>query len=255
MAAEPSDAEIQSAMAVILREGELSQLTSRIVRSQLEDKFGVSFYGRKKEIDKMLMEMIENQEKSTEDEKEQENGSSGINGVEQEESEQEDEESSEDEEPSPKKIKQDTKKETSKADSDSDDDTHDANDAELARKLHENENGLRTRRQTTRKPVERKKPTKTKKPKESSGNKKGFGKLMVLSPALAEVVGGEKMSRSDVVKRMWEIIRERKLEDPKNKRFTLCDEQLQHIFGRKRIQTFGMMKYLKKHIWDPALIV
>ena len=32
-------------------------------------------------------------------------------------------------------------------------DTHDANDAELARKLHENENGLRKRRQTAKKPV------------------------------------------------------------------------------------------------------
>ena len=30
----------------ILRDGELSQLTSRIVRRQLEDKFGVSFLAR-----------------------------------------------------------------------------------------------------------------------------------------------------------------------------------------------------------------
>jgi len=75
-----------------------------------------------------------------------------------------------------------------------------------------------------------------------------------LSPALAEVVGEEKMARSDVVKKMWQVIRERKLEDPKNKRFMICDEQLQKIFGRKRIQTFGMMKYLTKHIWDPAEI-
>ena len=26
------------------------------------------------------------------------------------------------------------------------------------------------------------------------------------------------------------------------------------FLGRKRIQTFGMMKYLTKHIWDPAEI-
>ena len=32
-------------------------------------------------------------------------------------------------------------------------DTHNDNDAELARKLHENEKGLRARRQTARKPV------------------------------------------------------------------------------------------------------
>ena len=73
---DPSDAEIQGAMAGkwtlfydilifyssllqkklyiffifffsdILREGELSKLTSRIVRTQLEEKFGVSFLGR-----------------------------------------------------------------------------------------------------------------------------------------------------------------------------------------------------------------
>lgn len=43
----------------------------------------------------MLMEMIENQEKSSGDEKEQENGTSEMNGVEKEEIDQEDEESSE----------------------------------------------------------------------------------------------------------------------------------------------------------------
>lgn len=32
-------------------------------------------------------------------------------------------------------------------------DTHNADDAELARKLHENEKGLRARRQAARKPV------------------------------------------------------------------------------------------------------
>lgn len=75
-----------------------------------------------------------------------------------------------------------------------------------------------------------------------------------MSPQLAEVVGEEKMARGDVVKKMWEIIKERKLEDPKNKRFTICDEQLQQVFGRKRILTFGMMKHLKRHFIEPAEI-
>lgn len=55
----------------------------------------IHFLFRKKEIDRMLMEMIENQEKSSGDEKKQENGTSEMNGVEKEESDQEDEESSE----------------------------------------------------------------------------------------------------------------------------------------------------------------
>ena len=33
-------------IADILKEGELTELTSRIVRAQLEEKFGVSFLGR-----------------------------------------------------------------------------------------------------------------------------------------------------------------------------------------------------------------
>ena len=53
-----------------------------------------SFF-RKKEIDRMLMEMIENQEKSSGEEKEQENGTREVNGVEKEESDEEDENSSE----------------------------------------------------------------------------------------------------------------------------------------------------------------
>ena len=56
-----------------------------------------SFLRRKKEIDRMLMDMIESQEKSTEDEgdKELENGTNEMNGVEQDEGDKEDEESSE----------------------------------------------------------------------------------------------------------------------------------------------------------------
>lgn len=77
---------------------------------------------------------------------------------------------------------------------------------------------------------------------------------MALSPVLAELVGQDRMARSDIVKKMWEIIRERKLEDPKNKRFTICDEQLYQVFGLKRFQTFSMMKYLKKHVKDPELL-
>nr|XP_058973829.1 uncharacterized protein LOC131800164 isoform X2 [Pocillopora verrucosa] len=218
MAVEPSDAEIKSALADILRDGELSQLTSRIVRRQLEDKFGVSFLARKKEIDAMLMDMIE-KSREVEGDKEQENGTSEINGVTQEEDDKEDEESLEDDEPSPKKKKRVNNKET-----------HVLDDEELARKLHEDEKNLRSRRHTAKRPVERRKTAKAKKPKESGGLT-GFKRIMVLSPQLAEVVGEEKMTRSDVVKKMWEIIKERKLEDPKNKRFTLCDEQLQQVFG------------------------
>lgn len=127
------------------------------------------------------------------------------------------------------------------------------------------------------------------------------------------------MARPEVVKKMWQIIRERNLfvslidalkisqakiylilmflklikyQDPSDKRFTLCDDQLLKIIGelhwnllkqdksklgsdkliytpnvvlncliflflfagKKRFNTFAMMKFLKKHLKDPSLM-
>lgn len=40
------------------------------------------------------------------------------------------------------------------------------------------------------------------------------------------------------------------LQDPKNKQFAICDEELMKVIGVKRFRTFGMMKYLKNHFVD-----
>jgi len=39
------------------------------------------------------------------------------------------------------------------------------------------------------------------------------------------------LARKEVVKKMWDIVKERNLQDPKDKRFMLCDEELQKVFG------------------------
>lgn len=77
-----------------------------------------------------------------------------------------------------------------------------------------------------------------------------YSRKCVLSPELAAVMGEDQMARHDVVKRMWGIFRERELFDPSNKQFGICDSQLLKVFGKKRVQLFGMMKYLKSHIKD-----
>lgn len=58
------------------------------------------------------------------------------------------------------------------------------------------------------------------------------------------------MPRHAVVKKMWEIIKERNLYDPKNKQFAICDKDLLPVMGIKRFRTFGMLKYLKTHFRD-----
>lgn len=79
------------------------------------------------------------------------------------------------------------------------------------------------------------------------GGGKGYTKTMNLSPELAALVGQDAMARHEVVKKVWSIIKERNLYDPKNKQFAICDDALLKVIGVKRFRTFGMMKYLKNH--------
>merc|ERR1711890_184782 len=90
----------------------------------------------------------------------------------------------------------------------------------------------------------------SKKAKTAEGGKKKeteFTKTCKLSVNLAALMGQDEMPRHEVVKRMWAIIKERNLYDPKNKQFAICDPELHKIMGVKRFHTFGMMKYLKNH--------
>lgn len=75
----------------------------------------------------------------------------------------------------------------------------------------------------------------------------GFTRPYQLSPQLAAVVGSDCLPRHEVVKRVWAIINERNLYDPKNKQFAICDDQLKNLMGVKRFRTFAMLKYLKTH--------
>jgi len=82
----------------------------------------------------------------------------------------------------------------------------------------------------------------------AGGSRKGVQKVCNLSKELAAVMGTNQMSRPEVVKKMWSIIKEKNLYDPEDKKFAICNNDLLPVFGVKRFQAFGMMKYLSKHI-------
>ncbi|KAK6135691.1 hypothetical protein DH2020_030568 [Rehmannia glutinosa] len=77
----------------------------------------------------------------------------------------------------------------------------------------------------------------------------GFSKPCALSPQLQEFFGVSELARTEVVKKLWEYIREQNLQNPKNRRKILCDESLHGIFRVKSIDMFQMNKALSKHIW------
>ena len=86
-------------------------------------------------------------------------------------------------------------------------------------------------------------------PKEKKQN--GLTKPMNLSDELAAIVGvkkGEKLARSEIVKRLWAYLKEKQLQDPENKQFFTPDELIQPVFGKDRMQAFAMSKFLKEHL-------
>jgi len=80
------------------------------------------------------------------------------------------------------------------------------------------------------------------------GSGGGFQKAEELSEELAKFVGAKTMSRSQVVKKLWAYIREKNLQNPRNKTDIRCDSVLSKLFFEQRkVTAFSMMKYLAMH--------
>ncbi|XP_052625370.1 upstream activation factor subunit spp27 isoform X1 [Lactuca sativa] len=95
---------------------------------------------------------------------------------------------------------------------------------------------------------------KEKKQKGSGGGGGGGGNSGILAPiplseALVKFLGtGENaLSRSDVVKRIWDYIKKNNLQDPSDKRRILCDENLKELFDVDTFIGFGVSKLLATH--------
>merc|ERR1711997_294027 len=80
--------------------------------------------------------------------------------------------------------------------------------------------------------------------------KSGLTKPMKLSDDLADIVGKKEASRAECVKVLWAYIKEKDLQDPKNKQYFKPDKKLAKIFGTDRIRGFGMVKFLKTHVTE-----
>ncbi len=76
-----------------------------------------------------------------------------------------------------------------------------------------------------------------------------FMKPMTISDDLAVVVGKGPMPRSEVVKKLWEYIKGKDLQDPANKRNINADEALKKVFGGKEtVNMFEMTKLVSAHL-------
>jgi len=74
-------------------------------------------------------------------------------------------------------------------------------------------------------------------------------KPLNVSDDLSAVVGKGPMPRSEVVKKLWVYIKKNNLQDEKNKRNINADDNLQKVFGGKKVvNMFEMTKLVSKHL-------
>lgn len=81
-----------------------------------------------------------------------------------------------------------------------------------------------------------------------------FMRPVDVSEALAEIVGGKRMPRTEVTKKVWEYIKKHKLQDQKNKRMINPDAKLGKVLGSNQpIDMFKMTSKIAKHLSEPVL--
>jgi len=75
-----------------------------------------------------------------------------------------------------------------------------------------------------------------------------FMRPMTPSAALAQIVGGKPLPRTEVTKKLWAYIKAARLQDEDNKRVINPDEVLARVLGKKPINMFAMTKAVGKHL-------
>ncbi len=69
-----------------------------------------------------------------------------------------------------------------------------------------------------------------------------------VSDALAEIVGKGPMPRTEVTKKLWQYIKAKNLQDPKQRRQINPDKKLGKVIGKQQIDMFQMTKKVSAHL-------
>ncbi|CAI4961185.1 CRE_collapsed_G0044120.mRNA.1.CDS.1 [Saccharomyces cerevisiae] len=126
-------------------------------------------------------------------------------------------------------------------------------DQELSLRLQKEEE--RPLRSTRKKKGKSESKSKRKKKKNDSPDSNSISvRKVLLSAPLQKFLGSEELPRTQVVKMIWQYIKEHDLQNPKDRREILCDEKMEPIFGKK-MTMFSMNKLLTKHLFNPDEIV
>ena len=96
-----------------------------------------------------------------------------------------------------------------------------------------------------------KKRRKTTKRKTKAKGKRKSGLTQMtygLSPELQAIVGAKRLTRPQVVKKLWVYIKAKKCQDTKNRRMIVPDHKLAEVIGKKPVDMLKLAGHLNKHI-------
>ncbi len=75
-----------------------------------------------------------------------------------------------------------------------------------------------------------------------------FMKAMTPSAQLAAIIGATPVPRTEVTKKVWEYIKQHKLQDPAKKTMINADAKLKVIFDKPQVSMFEMTKLINAHL-------
>nr|CAD7432944.1 unnamed protein product [Timema monikensis] len=235
---------LQADAQPILKDADLSSMSAKKVRQQIEEKLDIDLTERKKEVDDLVMECLKIKDGKGKDSKKKKNSKDDDEDEDEEEDEyEEEEEEDEEEEEKPKgkrggaaaaTPKKPPPKRQKKASSDEEGSEEDASDEEYSPKKGKGATpakkgkagGKKKKRGSDSDSGEdwaktsrgsrgssgaggQGGPTPKKGGAKRSGG--GYTRAYTLSPELASVVGQDSMARHEVVKKIWAIIKEKNL--------------------------------------------
>lgn len=100
------------------------------------------------------------------------------------------------------------------------------------------------KRKARKKATRRKKTTRRK-----TGRKSGLATTTYgLSPDLQAVVGSSRLTRPQVVKKLWAYIKSHRCQDTRNRRMINPDKKLSKIIGNRPVDMLKLATHLNKHI-------
>ena len=94
----------------------------------------------------------------------------------------------------------------------------------------------------------KKAPKKAPKKKSARKPNAAFMKALTPSATLAAVIGGAAVPRTEAVKKIWNYIKAKGLQDKANRRMINADDKLGSLFGKSQVSMFDLAKILSKHL-------